>query len=464
MSKFNTTKNKLSKLWNDYVANQNEIEQKSNLDAFGFFNSLSKDQTFKSPIELYASGDINITPSLVNNSVKTARKGSPLPTEVSYSQNIDLEIPEVFLPFIKYSVETDLVPETEAHGFYLYDTSDYVDDSMEVRGDGALVYKIDRLPTAGTIGNALGASTSTLASILALGISADLTKLVWKINASLVAGGTISQNIRRITAVISSAPSPNNENFTVDLEANTNHRIISITTSGFTAIGDYILGENLTQNVQKSYSWGTLESYFFFFSIPGDQILLDSEISSLDSFVTNNYWLYWSSLRQKFFVANVGGDQGDFKEITVSNFPDTDDGDSLPYTSITVKRNLIDPPSEIETYFDVNDRLLDVSANREFKNYFRISDTTATIPTHRFTFEGGFVVVAPARVENPDTTDFPVYNDIYTVVGTTYDGTSIAHSLLEKTTYHPETQDIIVNIKAYLVNPLYWREQRMYQK
>ena len=78
--------------------------------------------------------------------------------------------------------------------------------------------------------------------------------------------------------------------------------------------------------------------------------------------------------------------------------------------------------------------------------------------------EGSFIILSPATIDNPDTTDFPVYDDIYTVIGTTYSRTTTNHSILSLITFLPETQDVTITIKAYLVNPLYWREQRRYNK
>ncbi len=63
-----------------------------------------------------------------------------------------------------------------------------------------------------------------------------------------------------------------------------------------------------------------------------------------------------------------------------------------------------------------------------------------------------------------NTVDFPIYDDIYTIVGTTYDLTTEDHGILPKNIWIPETQEVTINIKADLVNPLYWREERKYKK
>ena len=108
MVKFNTSKNKLKNIWNDVKSNINKIYQKPNQDKINFFNNLSKQQNFKVPIEIYNSEKI-LTPVLINDA-KSALKSELMPMSTSYFEMIDLEIPEFFLPFVKYSTQIKSSP------------------------------------------------------------------------------------------------------------------------------------------------------------------------------------------------------------------------------------------------------------------------------------------------------------------------------------------------------------------
>ena len=390
--------------------------------------------------------------------------------------------------------------------------------------------------------------------------------------------------------------SDSTEYFVVNALTNPAHKIIELTSTSFTAIGDFTIttytdtgsscqqSQKITQNVTKTFIFSAVNSYTITLS---DTLIIPSSNIKNQEFERNNRWLFWSILKQKLFNLIVtSNDDGDFKEIIPSNFPDTNDGDTLPYTNITLKRNIVDIPNEIGKESVTLGFKRIVTSERKFKNYVRTSPSTVSIPTYRFRLDGDFIILSPATKENlktktnsqitsqefqsigsskfnvainkglssylsgtiqniyhkktrlsesiitefftdpvnnsnhriinltsttftavgdetvtiipiegdpiitkrnniivinesfldyddytvtysigiNDTTDFPTYNDIYTVVGATYSLTTENHSIFPKNIWLPETQDITINIKAYLVNPLYWREQRRYNK
>ena len=474
MSTFNTSQRKIRTIWRRIQNNINNLKDKDNIDEFEFFTNLLKQQHLKTPLQVFDSGDIIVQPAF---SGSTALKGASVGTNVVYQQKIDLQLPEVLLPFVKYSVEVNSIPDTEIHGVTVLDNFEFVGDSIEIRGDGVLIFKFGELPTSNVT---IGGSADKVFSDLFFSnnnISFDLSKEVFK--------GTITRNddsvkslnvIQIVTSLITSVGAGNcigNDNeeiFEVKNLAVGSHKIISLTSTSFTAVGDLTvrtftdtgsscdLNTVVTQNVTKTIDFSSLNSYTITLSDGLGEPSID--IKSQE-FERNNRWLFWSTLKQRLFSLIVFGSDGDFKEVSPDNFPNTALGDTLPYTSITLKRNIIDPPT-IEKEEDEFQSPFRTA--REFKSYVRISESFERIPTFSFQLNGAFVFVAPATKTSSITVDFPVYDDIYTVVGTTYSLTTTSHTLLVKETFTGAESDITINIKGYLVNPLYWREQRRYIK
>lgn len=576
MSKFETTKIKLQEIWNYVDSNKSDISNKSNNELLSYFTDLLNQQNIKTPLEIYNSGDLFITPSTGS---ATALKGSKLPSNVSYSELVDVEVPDVFLPFIKYSIEVKPTPESETHALYTYAPSSWEGDYIKIHGDGKIIFMEDiEGISASFVGSFDGSYTFPNSYFSENNINLDLTKEVWRTRITKTDDNVESGNVTRIIANIID----NEETFTVNAFLNPDHKIISLTATTFTAIGDHydIIGDIFTPNVQRTYTFSALDSYVIGIN---EGIFINSSNIKSKLFEKNGRWLYWSNLLQKSFVLEILDEKdGDKQLIEIQNFPDTDDSDTLPYTKITVKRNLegsTDLPVIVEQSSFV------AVGQRNLKNYIRISNSNATIPRYRFKLNGNFFIVAPATkqftvtrsnasistqefnsigiyewnaninkdeagqlsgvlqniyhkktrvagsivteffsdpINNPahailnitasdftaigdetvtiypvegepvitkrnnvtvsdlfadyasytvtysldilNTIDFPIYNDIYTVSGVTYALTTEDHSLLSKEVWLPETQDIILNLKAYLINPLYWREKRKYNK
>ncbi len=470
MSEFNTSQRKIRTIWRRVQNNINNLKDKDNIDEFEFFTNLLKQQHLKTPLQVFDSGDIIVQPAF---SGSTPLKGSNVATNVEYKQKIDLQLPEVLLPFVKYSVEINSIPDTEIHGITVLDNFEYVGDSLEIRGDGALIYKADELPTSNTtIG---GSSTFVFSDSFFTdnNISFDLSKDVFK---GTIVKNDDSVNTGNVTNIITSFENGNiNCSGDSDIEffqtnpfTNPNHKIISLTATSFTAVGDFTVNtfsgggctasQTVTQDVQKTITFSAVDSYDIIFDLG---VGIASADIKTQEFEENGNWLFWSTLKQRVFKLVVFGSDGDFKEVSPDNFPDTSFGDTLPYTSITLKRNIVDLPT-IEK--EENEFPSPFRTEREFKSYVRTSESSARIPSFSFQLNGEFVFLAPATETSSITVDFPVYDDIYTVVGTTYSLTTTSHTLLIKETFTGMESDITVNIKAYLVNPLYWREQRRYNK
>ncbi len=472
MSTFNTSQRKIRTIWRRIQNNINNLKDKDNIDEFEFFTNLLKQQHLKTPFQVFDSGDIIVTPEFIGS---TVGKGTNVATKVSYNKKIELQLPEVLLPFVKYSVEINSLPDTEIHGvFFRSDNLEYVGDSIEIRGDEALIYQANQLPTSNTT---IGGSPQFVFSdafFTSNNISFDLSKDVFKGTIVKNDDSINTGNITTINTVFDTGNlNCNNtndiENFQVNPFIEPTHKIISITSTGFTAVGRLTLNtfsgggcdpeQIITEDVTKTITFGLLDSYQIIFNLG---IGINSADIKTQEFEENGNWLFWSSLKQRIFTLVVFGSDGDFKEVEPTNFPNTNVGDTLPYTSITLKRNIIDPPT-IEKEED-DEFQPPFRTGREFKSYVQISESFAKIPTFSFQLNGEFVFVAPATETSSITVDFPVYDDIYTVVGTTYSLTTTSHTLLVKETFTGAESDITINIKGYLVNPLYWREQRRYIK
>jgi len=93
----------------------------------------------------------------------------------------------------------------------------------------------------------------------------------------------------------------------------------------------------------------------------------------------------------------------------------------------------------------------------------KISKDSESLPVYRFRLIGDLLLKTRAVVDNNNPTEFPVYNDIYTVVANSYVGTTINHTLLLKSNYQSTINEISLTVKAYIDHPIYWDEQRKYK-
>ncbi len=603
MSKFSTSINKLNKLWQEVEANKNNIKIKDNNDKFTFFTNLLKQQNIIVPTEIFDSGSLNLSPTLPIDAF-TAKKSELLPTLVSYSNNIEINLPEVLLPFVKYSIEITPLPNTEIHGVYEYDPSTWIGDNIEVRGDGVLIYRGS--PVVSGSPN-LFFLTFSPSFFLNNNISLSLSKETWLAVLDTISlgghtGKILTVDATEITALNSCLTNDDTKKFTINHFDNKNHKIINLTETGFSGIGDEVIttytsdggggcNQNIVTNtnVSRTIIFEDMDDFGFTLA-EASQIGLrfgKDTITELD-ITKEDRWLFYSTELQKLFQTVVTDpNDGDFKEIVLTNLPDTNAGDILPYTNITVKRNIegINSDPTIEKQSDGVAGTSTLTSlertGREFKNYIKLSFSEADIPIYRFNLQGSFLIIAPSiqksfetrdkaniitqefksfgsndwnvqidknlssfisgtvanifhrkerlsgsvitefftdpvnnskhgitsltstsftavgdetvtiipvdpelpteittrsniivtntfvdstnysiGIEN--TIDFPIYNDIYTVVGTSYGLTTENHSILPKNIWVPNTDEVTINIKAHLINPLYWREERKY--
>lgn len=473
MSTFSISTQKLRTIWERVQKNINEIKNKDNFDEFEFFINLLKQQHLETPLEVFNSGEIIIPVEYIGD---TPFKNTPQTTTVSYAHNIELEIPEVLLPFIKYSVEVTSIPDTEIHGVNTLDSYEYVADDIEVRGDGTLIFKADDLPNTNQIIGGIPENVFSDFFFTSSNISFDLTKEVWRAIITENDDEVTSLNVIRLTTTVITATGSGNcdgfddtEVFEVKNLLTPDHKIISLSSIQFTAVGDFTTTTHtdtgsecetntvVETNVTKSFTFDDVDSYTI--QLSGGLIFNSNNIKDQE-FERNNRWLFWSTLKQTLFQLTLFGSDGDFKELNISNFPDSNLGHTFPYSSITLKRNIINSIT-----IEKIDQVQNVGrTERTFKTYVRTSTSNASIPKYRFDIKGSFLLVSRATEESENTVDFPVYNDIYTVVGSSYVRTTTDHSILSKELWIGKSSDVTLTIKGHLVNPLYWREQRRYIK
>lgn len=598
MSQFITSKNKIKKIWNDVESNKNQIDKKSNQDKIDFFTNLSKQQNIKVPVEIYNSGDIVLTSP---SGAVTAIKGEKMPSILSYSQNIDLEIPENLLPFVKHSIEVTPIQGTEVHTMYKYDPSTWVGDNIKVEGDGILIYKghpnikswiYTNFPTQWFSNN---------------GISLSLSKIRWQMRFDLSSeapyGSCRGGIVGRISSTEGTIESGETIKFGISHYNNKDHEIRTLTTNLFRGVGDEITttydgeGEIISQvtvsDVTRTRYFAQADAYTIsiisdsYWSGFEEEYLNKQHIDSITLAEKWNRWLFWKSDSKSIsnwglFGTIIGDKEGDFAEVDLPLF-------SQDFNTVKLKRNLepynTKPTIQYDSRGDPDQKSLAISS-RNFKNYVKISESTAPIPTYRFKLDGDFIISSPSTAKkiirmsnagietqefekksdkwyalinenesnklsgtvqniyhkktrsggsittefftdpvnnskhvitnltsttftavgnetttvipiNPDyppiiikrnnimvinelfnsyddwevtycidildSVDFPVYNDVYKRIEGGYQRTE-DHEMLSKEVLRPESQNIILNIKAYLINPLYWREQRKYNK
>lgn len=613
MSQFNTSIRKLNKIWQRVQRSINQGKLKDNSDKLDFFTNLLKQQNFKVPIEVFDTGQLNITPARSSISF-TAFKAEKMPIVASYSQNIDIQIPEILLPFVKYSIEVQPTPGTSIHGVYEYDPSTWTGDNIEVKGDGTLIWKGNSVVT--TSFSIPFGITHSEADLVSKGISLTLTKETW--TATIERTDPLSDGFGKVMKVSGTTETAglcgsNNDTNVFEIEHldNKNHKITAMDNTSVTGIGretittydaGCVSNVVINDNVIRTINFNTVNDYTINLAQATTLGLgFDKDdIENLQIEKTDR-WLFYSTELQKIFKTVVTNpNDGDFSAVQLDNLPDTNQGDILPYTNITLKRNL-DGTNDLPTQLRQSSGQLILGGGdrpnssflsslaiteRKYKNYIKISPSTDPTPTYRFNLSGNYIIVGKSttpkivtvidpdpddlnfelvdldargvtlgsgdrwqihieqpgddrigllngveiletdgdstilfnsnKILNPthnisdinslsftaigdetitevidgetvitvntnvtktkffdegttsfiinETVNFPVYDDLYTVVGTTYNLTTETHTMFAKQLWTPSTDDTTINIKAYLTNPLYWREQRRYLK
>jgi len=227
----------------------------------------------------------------------------------------------------------------------------------------------------------------------------------------------------------------------------------------------------IINGVTFSSSFASLDRYRFtilgakFKKINGDFVLegnnqivnVDTNVHTIisqDFELIGNRAYYSDKVQGILSVFETGSSDGVLEELALlsSELPNTAEGDILPYTIIKLLRNQLPDPN----ITDNEDFIPDTP--QYIRNYVKKEDDLFFA-----SFGGKFLVVTPAVTDDPNTRQFPVYDDSYTISGTTYVLTDENHSFSTKITYLADQPDIRIRIRVHLQNPLYWKENKQYE-
>jgi len=143
--------------------------------------------------------------------------------------------------------------------------------------------------------------------------------------------------------------------------------------------------------------------------------------------------------------------EGDFDKIELKNLPESP---NRPYTNITLVRN----PEGFPATEDIN--TIRVGSRQE--KYFKLEERSNGINKYRLILSDILILSANSSENSSDdaSLEVPVYNDIYTQVGDTYELTTEDHTLKDLLLFEADNQDVEFRVKLELKNPFYWEEIR----
>ncbi len=513
MSKFNTTTQKLRKLWEKISQNTTDLNNISNEDQLSFFSNLSQQQINKNIIEI-ADTDFFIatieepddaffstTDAEENILTTSVNENTELPQPYSYQKEFNLELPEEFLPFVKIVPEVSNIPSHKLSlgGKFVSSRFSVANDIITMRGDGALLYQgspQDINSDVPRINTLLSAFTSTELSDFSIPLAN--TKKIFKATVNYTLAGEtfeIIGNLTRLDAFFDVGTGCNGNTNRDQFDANVfqedgsgergDNEFLGLTATTFSIkskkteirfvdIPPCTQQNSTTNGVTKSASFGATSSYELVivgshknltteeFLGNNQTVIIDTSNSTINSqtFEDIGQRAYYSSATEGVLsIDETGNSDGNFlKEIRLDpdNLPNTSKGHTLPYIQIIFQRNFQTFDREV---FETDEYIQ--HSKKKLPVFFKKSDNNFFV-----NFVGDFLLVSPATVIDINSRQFPKYNDFYTVSGTTYIVTTTNHSFLDSETdtqiYTPEITDPQVRIKLFLQNILHWREERKY--
>lgn len=502
MSEFDSTKQKLRKLWERTEKNENDLDNLNNIDQRSFLQNLSSNQISKPIIEIYDSGfftaDAGAESANSDIGNQTVNKTESLPVLYNYNTSVNLELPESFLPYIKMVVDANNAPGTELALGQKFTASRYdlTADTIEITGDGARLFKGNpqKIDVSNSLVNTL-LSFFTTDELTEFEVPIANTKEVWKGDIEYNDGiddFKIVGPIGELEAIFNVGTGCNsNDNLdiydsdifeeSVGLERGDNE-ITDLTSTSFTMTArktetrwvnvppctqqDTILeGESISSTFGATQSYKITIRGAFFKKIAGNFVLqgnnqqktVNTTIHTVNSqdFEFIGRRAYYSSATEGILSVRelITPDGNTFNEIELNSetLPDTDDGHTLPYTTIKLLRNQLPAPEIVQEEEFIPETF------QTIKELVKMQENL-----YHWSMTGRLMTINSATEDDPDNRQFPVYDDSYTVSGTTYILTSENHSFSTKTTYVPIRPDLQVRVRLYLQNPLYWKENRRY--
>lgn len=487
---FTTEKNKLPKLWEQQQSNEDALEKRADAEA----KYLRKISSTKKPITLTDSGWVAVTP-ITQPSRQTTTKNALLPESIAYNpEDLIIEIPDNFLPFVNLHTEYKAPPDVKITGAALYETSFFSGGYIEVYGDDTFIYK-------GPSGINTNHRTVYTQQDLDDGvINEDLTKKMFSSVVEYTDGfdsqkykieGMLHKTIMKFDIGIGC---DSNETFTdytiqfdpslTDLRPQTKFIEVDDTEIHFVArkrVVDFTdpgsgcaQSITITEGVEDTKIWSTVQTYHLFTT--AKKYLWDSgawvlqggignysvdERSPENSVITSRsytfigYWLFYSTDYEWIFGVGDGGDadvlKDDLLDIPIlSALPGR--ATVLPYSEISFKLNPDEHPLTT-TSSDV----ASVASSLSNLSWIKLADLGKGIGRYQLKPLIRAIALAPA---NETVTDnFGVWDDVYTVSGTTYSKTTEEHTTKQKTKYNTATQDIQIRYKLVFDNPFVYFTQ-----
>lgn len=495
--KSNSTRKKINQIFDDTNNNQINLELNENtIDRF--FNSESHKY---SSHEIYDSDWVIHTPTNSDGDTRTINKGDLLPEIVSKEFDIDISIPEEYLPFLRFEKTIKPLPECQAVAISPTTTSSWEDRQyVKIQGDVSKIYDgpigsdvnlhdyilRGRIHTQEELDNEYfseGLTKKTYTGILEYTYAGQLYKIEGNIGKILLqfdasytgCNANLNQTLYEIQyhpnvadflnyseiTTINSALISGQVRKTLDVweDRGEGCQLYQTITEDFTGSKNWndvdaqITFPTATRYIWSGGEWVSLGSTSNFMV---DEVNIGHVITSQE-FSFQGYLLFYSTQTRWLFGLSQNGD-GEY--ITLDTPPDTggDPAISLPYTQITVEQNYDDYPdqstSEQSLFYSIEDH--------KNEKFYQINESIAPIPKYKVISTLSCVINAPAIVESDNSPSFNVYDNINTVVGDTYIETTTDKTEKTKIEYASECKDVYVRLRITLINPLFYKEDKRY--
>jgi hypothetical protein len=451
---FLNIKNKFNNLWSQIDHNIVNNSRKTNT----LVRYLNIPEFQKTIQVLYDSDWENIQTTIVGN-YQTTTQDDYLPSYISYELKQDLNIPDVFIPFIKPLFKCKVHPEMNSAILPEYITSAWQNmNYFECKGNGSLLIYKGRYNSSYEYEYPVKNGLRSHQELLAGNFLENNTKKFWETTCYYTSGGT---NYKAVGTIVSfehddgvstwrCSPDPSYTPFYSDTYFS------NITNS--TVFGKFRILHD-TETARKNFNFIDANSSFkavgkIYEEIDGQWVkitIIDTinggTISSIENTfnegepTTNDYsgyLLFWSSLHETVFRIDM-----------TNKIPTNIPVDSFPYSYFTWKCNPIGYPIKLESLKQIQS----TNVNQNIKIFKSSSGK------YRFHITGRFYYLQKAS-KVYFTRNYDRFDDTYSIVGNTYETTIEHHSVISKKTYQPETTDIQLKSQLIFYNPLYYVENQ----
>jgi len=483
-------RNKFNKLWYDSLSTERELFQKMN-DIFIFFN---ENNQIKKILNLYDSDWIASTPT--NSFLTRVTKDEVLPESILYDTYIDIEIPEIFLPYLNIDVLAKTIPETQCVGTLPYIWETYEQDYFEVYGNGSnLIYKgfphdayyfysedelddgqfqenyAKKVYRAVIYYSQSGEDYYVDGTLIQTGV--DKNGVLKEGNQeydeweAMIDPGYISflnyskyhnidntevdftTRLKEVRFVENPSPPPNYfQQITTYDNGGTGFRV---TKKWADMDREYHKVTTANKFKKVGENWVFQASGDFTIDTGNSQLITDR------AFSLKGYWLFYSQqTRYLFGIRDVSPviTEGVYNKKELINLPK----DPYRYWNyILFKRNPGDKPEKVQVPNVISGSKQYVFYKKE-KNKYRIFLKGKLI----LSAKADLINPPPAQKTNGDHRQVPEYNDTYSQQGDSYAITIEQHTLKNRDFWGSANKDMQYKIKIDIINPLYWEVKNRY--